>query len=51
MPPADYVRDESVAAEIDAEEFEAAKRDPVVKEFARQADATIRTLREQGRIR
>jgi hypothetical protein len=39
-----------VAAEIDAAELEAAKRDPVVKEFARSADETIRVLREQDRL-
>lgn len=48
--PGDDRHDDAVATEIDADEFEAAKRDPVVKEFARQADATVRALRDQGRL-
>lgn len=51
VPRDDDARDMSAATEIDADEFEAAKSDPVVKELGRQADATIRALREQGRIR
>ena len=50
-PGEDDARDESVATEIDADEFEAAKHDPVVKELARRADETLRAFREQGRFR
>jgi hypothetical protein len=36
--------------EIDAAEFEEARRDPVVQEFAREADRVVREAEERGEL-
>ena len=36
--------------EIDAAEFEEARRDPVVREFAQRADRALRDAEERGEI-
>jgi len=38
------------AAEIDAKALDRARKDPVVKRFAANADAHLRQLRAEGRI-
>lgn len=38
-------------AEIDAEEFKAAQRDPNVKRFAEYADRHVAALRERGKLK
>jgi hypothetical protein len=38
------------AADIDAKEFDRARKDPVVRRFAATADAHLRRLRAEGRI-
>jgi hypothetical protein len=49
MPRSDRASDEPrAAAEIDAQEMERAKRDPIVKDFARRADKTLRSLKRRG---
>jgi hypothetical protein len=41
--------DESVAAVVDADEFERAKRDPRVRAFLEEADAHLAQLEREGR--
>jgi len=47
---ASFYRDGEPFAEIDANEFQAAKNDPRVQAFAEWADRHLQRLRDEGRI-
>ena len=41
---------EKTFADIDAKAFQRARRDPIVRQFAAEADSHLKRLRDEGRI-